>query len=170
MSKLQLRPANLDDAALLQYWHTLPHLIATLGDDDWQWQQELSQQYPWREQLIAELDGKPMGYMEIIDPALETSHYWGDCGAGLRAMDIWIGAPELLGQGYGRQMMQMALARCFTEAQVKGVLLDPMLSNTDAHRFYERLGFVNQGERHIDGDLCYVYYLSREDWLALTHN
>jgi len=121
--------------------------------------------YPWRQQIIAELDGKPMGYMEIIDPALESSHYWGDCGPDLRAMDIWIGVPELLNQGYGTQMMHMALARCFALAEVQGVLLDPLVSNYGAHRFYQRLGFVNQGQRHFGDDLCYVYYLSRKHWM-----
>ncbi|HCH24753.1 MAG TPA: GNAT family N-acetyltransferase [Oceanospirillaceae bacterium] len=165
MPKLHLRQACLADAARLTYWHTLPHLVASLGDDDWQWQQELSQVYPWRQQIMAELDGKTFGYIEIIDPARETHQYWGDCGTGLRAIDIWIGVPELLNQGYGSQMMHMALARCFAVAEVRGVLLDPLVSNDGAHRFYQRLGFVNQGERHFGDDLCYVYYLSRKDWM-----
>mgnify|MGYP003467119708 CR=1 FL=1 len=36
--------------------------------------------------------------MQIIDPALEESHYWGDIGPDLRAIDIWIGSPGDLGR------------------------------------------------------------------------
>ena len=52
-------------------------------------------------------------HIQIIDPALEESHYWGDVPENLRAIDIWIGEETDLGKGYGTQMMQLALARCF---------------------------------------------------------
>jgi len=46
------------------------------------------------------------------------------------------------------------------------VLLDPLASNTRAHRFYERLGFERVEERVFEGDDCVVYRLSRERWAA----
>ncbi len=164
MSALQFRLAELSDADMLQAWQQQPFLQQALGDDDWQWHTELSKRPAWREQLIAELDGQPIGFMEIIDPALEESHYWGACEPNLRALDIWIGIPALLGQGYGTQMMAIALARCFADKSVKGVLLDPLASNTKAHRFYEKLGFEFQTQRTFDDDVCYVYYLSRANY------
>jgi hypothetical protein len=65
---------------------------------------------PWREMLIAETDGRSVGYMEIIDPAEEEEHYWGDAAPRLRALDIWIGEESDLNRGFGAAMMRLALA------------------------------------------------------------
>ena len=67
--------------------------------------------------MIAELDGRPIGFVQIIDPAREESHYWGDAPGGLRAIDIWVGEADDLGKGYGTEIMKLALVRCFTDRQ-----------------------------------------------------
>ena len=96
---MQLRPATLDDLALLQHWDTQPHVAAIGGEDDWfDWLTELAQSPEWREQLIAEVDGRPIGIVQIIDPKLEETHYWGEIEADLRAIDIWIGEAADLGE------------------------------------------------------------------------
>ena len=164
---LSLRPATPDDLELLRYWDKQPHVIASDPDDDWAWEVELHRSPDWREQLIAELDGRPIGCIQIIDPAREESHYWGQISTNLRAIDIWIGEATDLGQGYGTQMMQLALTRCFTNLAVTAVLVDPLVSNTRAHRFYERLGFRQIEKRRFNDDECFVYRLSRHDWSCL---
>lgn len=163
---LRLRPATPADLETLRSWDEQPHVIASDPNDDWHWESELSRSPDWREQLIAELDGRPIGFVEIIDPAREEDHYWGDVPANLRAIDIWIGAATDLGQGYGTQMMQLALARCFAEPAVTAVLVDPLVSNQRAHRFYERLGFRRRDRRQFGLDDCYVYRLDRSGWQA----
>jgi aminoglycoside 6'-N-acetyltransferase len=160
---INLRPATLADLALLRHWDQQPHVIASDPDDDWAWEIELPRAPAWREQLIAELEGRPIGFVQIIDPAREESHYWGDVAAHLRAIDIWIGEATDLGQGYGTQIMQLALARCFADPTVQAVLVDPLASNTRAHRFYERLGFQRVEARQFGDDDCWVYRLSREN-------
>jgi aminoglycoside 6'-N-acetyltransferase len=160
---VSLRRATPDDLPLLRHWDEQPHVIASDPNDDWGWEVELQRRPDWREQLIAELDGRPIGYVEIIDPAREESHYWGDVPAGLRAVDIWIGEAECLGRGYGTQMMRLALRRCFAEPSVEAVLVDPLASNTRAHRFYERVGFRFVEERRFGEDDCLVYRLERAD-------
>ena len=72
---ISLRPATIDDLALLRLWDQQPHIIAAKTDEDWGWEVELARSPAWREQLIAELDGRPIGFIQIIDPALEDSHY-----------------------------------------------------------------------------------------------
>ena len=60
-------------------------------------------------------------------------------------------------------MMRLALDRCFADGRVEAVLVDPLVANVRAHRFYERLGFVRV-ERHWFGpDECFVYRLERKD-------
>ncbi|MEL6129390.1 MAG: GNAT family N-acetyltransferase [Cyanobacteria bacterium J06627_3] len=161
-----LRAAKPDDVALLRYWDQQPHIVASDPDSDWEWETELLRTPDWREQLIAELDGRPIGVIQIIDPAREDSHYWGEISANLRAIDIWIGEASELGKGYGTQMMQLALARCFAAPTVKAVLVDPLVSNVRAHRFYERLGFQKIERRWFGDDDCFVYRLNRTDWYS----
>jgi len=162
-----LRPARPDDLVHLRRWDEEEHVRDSGGDpefNDWNWEEELNRTPPWREFLIAEVEGRPIGFIQIIDPKEEESHYWGDCDAGLRAIDIWIGEEECLNRGYGTQMMRIALERCFAARSATAVLIDPMADNVRAHRFYERLGFRFVERRSFGPDDCCVYRLERADW------
>jgi aminoglycoside 6'-N-acetyltransferase len=163
MPEVTLRPATLGDLELLRHWDEQPHAVASDPDDDWGWEAELARNPPWREQLVAEVDGRPVGFLQIIDPAEEDSHYWGDAPPDLRAIDIWVGEASDLNRGYGTAMMKQAIARCFAAPEVTAILIDPLASNTAAHRFYERLGFRFVERRQFGGDDCFVYRLERDD-------
>jgi aminoglycoside 6'-N-acetyltransferase len=158
---ITLRPATINDLELVKYWDTQQHVIDCDPDDDWNWEEELAQDPEWREQLIAELNGEPLGFIQIIDPYLEESHYWGEIAENKRAIDIWIGEAKNLNKGYGTTMMKMAIDRCFKNPTVDAIMIDPLKSNIQAHRFYERLGFTFIEERQFDESLCYVYELRR---------
>ena len=158
---INLRPATPNDLELLKEWDTKQHVIDCDPDEDWDWETELNRDPAWREQLVAELDGAPIGFVQIIDPLHEETHYWGDVPPNKRAIDIWIGEESKLNQGYGTKIMQMAIDRCFREPEVDGILIDPLKVNTKAHRFYERLGFEFVAERDFNGEACYVYELRR---------
>jgi aminoglycoside 6'-N-acetyltransferase len=158
---IHLRPATIDDLDLLRQWDEEPHVVESDPNDDWGWEVELARDPDWREQLIAEIDGRSIGFIQIIDPALEDSHYWGEIEPNLRAIDIWIGAEADLGRGYGTQMMKLAISRCFADPLVTAILIDPLASNTRAHRFYERLGFRFVEPRRFGEDDCFVYRLNR---------
>jgi aminoglycoside 6'-N-acetyltransferase len=139
---MRLRPAKPSDLAFLRYWDTKPHVIAATGGvANWEWETELAHVPDGRELLIAEIDERPVGFIQIMDPARDETQYWGEAEPGIRAIDIWIGEEADLGRGYGTEMMRLTLDRCFAEPAVKAVLIDPLASNTRAHRFYERLGF-----------------------------
>jgi len=160
---LTLRPATIADLALLERWDDEPHVVAATSGADWQWRVELPRNPDWRELLIAELNGRPIGFMQIIDPAREDGHYWGEIGENLRAIDIWIGEAANLGRGYGTEMMKLALRRCFANPRVESVLIDPLASNVRAHKFHERLGFKFVERRRFGTDDCFVYRLDRGD-------
>ena len=163
-----LRPATPEDLEVLRYWDRQPQVIAGKGEDDWQWETELARKPDWREQLIAEVDGRPIGFVQIIDPAREESHYWGCISADHRAIDIWIGEKDDLGCGYGTRMMQLAIERCFAYPAVTAIVVDPLDANHRAHCFYERLGFEYVVRRCFGEDSCFVYRLARPDGPA-TH-
>ncbi|PJZ69075.1 GNAT family N-acetyltransferase [Leptospira perolatii] len=159
-----LRNAVPEDAQLLRYWDDQPHVLQSDPNDDWNWEIELGKAPSWREQLVAMLKGRPIGFIQIIDPLLEESHYWGEVQANLRAIDIWIGEPFDLGKGYGTKMMEQAIERCFADPNVTAILIDPLASNHRAHKFYERFGFQFLEVRRFNEDDCFVYRLNRTDW------
>ncbi len=162
---MKLRRATHDDVAVLSYWDSKPHVQAATGDDDVvDWGPEIDADPRWQEVLIAEQDGRPIGVVQIIDPHNEVTHYWGDVDEHLRAIDIWIGEEADLGRGLGTQMMRLALERCFEPPEVTAVLIDPLESNTRAHRFYQRLGFTPVGVQVFGTDRCLVHRLDRYQW------
>ena len=160
---MRLRQAVSADIPLLRHWDEQPHVQAS-GVEDWDWEDLLATDPDWREMLVAEENGRPVGFLQIIDPARDEDHYWGDCGPDLRAIDIWIGAIEDTGRGLGTQMMRAAFARCFADASVRAILIDPLATNTAAHRFYRRLGFAFVERRRFGGDDCFVFELTRARW------
>ena len=167
-----LRPATEADVSLLEHWDQQPHVIRATTDnpnaqtafEDVDWLKELASQDAYNQFLIAEASGRAIGVMQIIDPHHEPTHYWGEIETGLCALDIWIGEADALGKGYGTQMMAQAIAMCFADQAVTAIVIDPLTTNTDAHRFYQRLGFKPIERRTFDEDDCLVHRLDRADW------
>ncbi|RYD55854.1 MAG: GNAT family N-acetyltransferase [Sphingobacteriales bacterium] len=159
-----LRDATIDDLPWLLLWDEQEHVIASDPNDDWDWEEELKKFPVWRRQLMAEVSGRPIGFVQIIDPYYEETHYWGTVHENLRAIDIWIGDATDLGNGYGTQMMHQAIDICFEDPLVTSILIDPLHSNTNAIRFYERFGFSFIERRKFGEDDCCVYELQREYW------
>lgn len=162
---MKLRHATIEDVDVLEYWDRQPHVIAAGGAwDEFDWATELDRQVPWRDFLIAELGDRPIGVLQIIDPTAEEDHYWGDIAPGHRAIDIWIGEADCLGQGHGTAMMQAVVKRCFDDPSVHSIVIDPLATNARAIRFYERLGFVRIERRFFGEDDCVVLRLARTEW------
>jgi aminoglycoside 6'-N-acetyltransferase len=64
-----------DDVEHLERWDEDPDVAASGGGDDWPF--ELSRgEFAWRESLIAEENGRPVGFVQLIDAREEESHYW----------------------------------------------------------------------------------------------
>ena len=175
MSEVTLRFATPADIPVLERWDLEPHVISASTDNpdiekafgeenDWAENIAMHQDDVW-EHWIAEVDGRPIGAMQMCDPHLEPTHYWGDVGPNLRALDIWIGEPADRGKGYGEEMMRLGIARSFAKPEVTAILIDPLNSNPRAHKFYQRLGFVPVGRQVFNGeDDCLVHKLTRADW------
>jgi aminoglycoside 6'-N-acetyltransferase len=164
--KLILRPATFDDIPLLQAWDREPDVMDASGNDadSHDWLHELGMQSDVYRYYVAELDGRPIGAMQIIDPHLEPTHYWGEIEPNLRALDIWIGDESDRGRGHGERMMKLALGQCFANPRVTAVVIDPLHTNLRALKFYRRLGFKDVGRRLFGDDDCLVQRLERADW------
>ncbi len=68
-------------------------------------------------------------------------------------------APEVRGQGIGKQLMQALLTRCTTISGVEQIHLGVVTTNVAARHLYETLGFrtygveshaLKDGERYLD--------------------
>lgn len=171
---LSLRVATQADVPLLAEWAGRPHVAQATSDDPqaaaaWEgcdWADEVAKRdvlgADVSEIVVAELDGRPIGMVALQDAHREPTHYWGDIEPGVRALDIWIGEPDLLGRGHGTEMMRQAIARCFADPSVTAIVIDPLASNTDAIRFYRRLGFTEVGRRRFADDECLVMRLDSQ--------
>lgn len=175
---LSLRDARHADIPTLERWDLDPTVIASASDNpdavsawgeenDWAENIDLYEPDVW-EYWIAELDGRPIGCMQMCDPHLEPTHYWGDIEPNLRALDIWIGEPDARGKGYGQLMMKLGIVRSFSNPAVTAIVIDPLASNTRAHRFYQRFGFVPVERRMFGEDDTLVHKLTREDWSKIS--
>ncbi len=154
----------MDDLEVLRHWDQQEHVIASDPNDDWNWDYELPRRLDWRLQLMACIGEQAIGFIQIINPHLEETKYWGDVSNDKRAIDIWIGEAHYLNKGYGTQMMELAIRICFESKNVQSILVDPLVQNTRVHRFYERLGFEWVEERSFGMDVCHIYELHRIRW------
>lgn len=180
---LRLRPATAADIPLLRQWDREPHVMAATGndgsdDDPWDWADTMAMAAadpvrPFWWNFIAELTAaagavpRPIGFVQVVDPAREPTHYWGsDVGTDARAIDVWIGPSDCLGKGLGTAMMRLAIAWCFADPTVTHILIDPLAGNLRAIRFYRSLGFEDLGPRRFDADDCLVLRLDRSRFRA----
>src|SRR6516225_8672022 len=75
-ARIILRPMSLADVPLLALWDRQPHVMAATSDDpdqpkafgDTYWPDELALVGPDCQYLVAEIDGRPIGAMQIIAP------------------------------------------------------------------------------------------------------
>ena len=100
--------------------------------------------------------------------ASEAHSLKGAQGEELATDTAWIGPRDALNRGYGTQMMTQAIDAAFADPLVKAIVIDPLNTNTDAHRFYQRMGFEVVGRRMFDEDDCLVHRLERARWEART--
>lgn len=173
-AELVIRIATAADIPALERWDVDPDVIASTSDDPNAeqafdgavWPDEIAGNGDATCYYIVELQGRPIGAMQVIDPHLEPTHYWGEVERNLRAIDIWIGERSDRNQGHGARMMRAVIDRCFADSEVAAIVIDPLNSNRAAHRFYQRLGFRVVGRRFFEKDDCLVHRLERSDWLA----
>ena len=174
MTNLTIRPATVTDIGILYEWDDKPHVKAAVSNSgtssfDIVWEEEIGERSDGTEFFIAEVSSegssRAIGALQIINPATERTHYWGSAVPNQRAIDIWIGEEEFIGQGYGTQMMAFAINHCFEPMEVTTVLIDPLANNTRSHKFYKTLGFEFLERRQFDDESdCFVFKLTREVW------
>jgi len=154
---LAMRRATHDDIDQLCCWEHASHVAPVIGaGPGWDWENEIS--VDWQEVWIAEIGvaKRPIGVAILLDASNDPASYWGSVAPGTFAIDIWIGAPDAIRQGYGTEMMHFVIARALDAHDAHRIVIDPLSSNSAAIAFYQSLGFRKLGPRMFDGELCTV--------------
>jgi N-acetylglutamate synthase-like GNAT family acetyltransferase len=141
MSQFSIRKATQED---------LPNILELLKELDLDGDQPMPLEqarrlfqriasYPNYSVYLAESDGRPVGtYALLIMDKLEHG------GAPSGIVDSVAVSAACQGQGIGKLMMRHAQEQCRRHGAYK-LMLSSNMSRTDAHAFYEALGFERHG-------------------------
>jgi aminoglycoside 6'-N-acetyltransferase len=140
MTDYVFRRMSRADLALIQDWLVLPHVREWWGDPDEQYALVSGDLHePAMDQHIVCLGGVPFGYLQCYELTAWNTGF-GPQPQGTRGIDLFIGAPDMIGLGHGS-----ALVRHFVDDLLRNgsprVVTDPSPSNSRAIRAYERAGF-----------------------------
>ena len=168
-----LRPAERDDVPLFVRWFndyatsrtlSIRAPISTTSEEQW-YERAVENQGKDGYHFVACLleDDRPIGTVGFFDLDLVN----GSAGLGLS-----IGAAADRGRGHGTDMLKALLAFGFASLRLERIELDCYDFNPDAHRLYQRVGFVDEGvARHRifrEGRYADLYKMSMlaDEWRA----
>jgi aminoglycoside 6'-N-acetyltransferase len=163
---IALRLATHTDNPLLDAWDAEPVIAASDPIDDGDWAQTLAE--VGLENLMAELDRRPIGFIQIIDLGRDAARSWGPSQPGFMAIDIWIGDADMRGHGHGRAMMALAINQCSSDSAIHTILIDPVVAKTDAIAFCAEMGFSPRETRRFGDDECLIMRIEHSAKEAAT--
>ena len=145
-SAIDFRILTDADLSLIEGWLAQPHVRRWWSPPD-EALAEIKQIAgdPAFECFIVGLDGREVGYLQSYDPHVWSDHPFADRPRGSCGLDMFIGEPDMVGQGYGTRIVQAFVARLFA-AGVPEALIDPHPDNAAAIKAYAKAGFVAYGE------------------------
>ena len=140
-ARYQFRPARHADLPLLRRWLQTPEVVRWWGDPAEQEQllvQGLDQAgvAMW----IVSFAGRPFAYAQDYDVHAWPQPHLAALPMGARAIDAFIGEPQMIGQGHGAAFLR-SLALDLLQAGAPLVAIDPAVQNARARAAYRRAGF-----------------------------
>ena len=97
------------------------------------------------------LHGRPVGYLQCFNLAMDTGRTFPLERRATRGIDLFIGEPAYLGQGHGAAFLRLVAERLLAQPDVKRVIGDPEPANRRSRRAFEKAGFRDSGERAVPG-------------------
>jgi aminoglycoside 6'-N-acetyltransferase len=137
------RPAQRSDLPMLRQWLQAPEVVRWWGDPDEQaalLEADLSE--PLMAMRIVSLDSRPFAYAQHYDVGSWPQRQFSHLPAGSRAIDAFIGLPDMIGHGHGAAFLRH-LAQQLIDAGTPLVAIDPDAGNLRARRAYASAGFVD---------------------------
>jgi aminoglycoside 6'-N-acetyltransferase len=136
------RLATARDLPMLGRWLRTPDVVRWWGDPVEQYALlEADLNEPAMVMRIASHRGRPFAYAQDYPVDSWPQPHFAGLPPGARAIDAFIGVPEMLGAGHGSALLGR-LARQLIANGAPLVAIDPDPANLRARRAYARAGFV----------------------------
>lgn len=135
------RPADPADMPLLQRWLRTPEVLRWWGDA--QEQEALLREdfdQPAMVMRIVSFRGRPFAYAQDYEVHVWPQPHLAHLPQGARAIDSFIGEPDMIGRGHGSAYLRR-LAELLRQEGAPVVAIDPDCNNWRARRAYARAGF-----------------------------
>ena len=133
------RKITLADEPLFKQWLSQPHIGGWWKDGDTEWALVVADiDSPHIDMRIACADDHPIGFIQDYN-----AHHWGmpqyaSFPKDARAIDMFLGDPDYLGQGHAAGFIRARLDDLKTYG---AIVIDPDPANTAAIRAYTSAGF-----------------------------
>jgi aminoglycoside 6'-N-acetyltransferase len=141
MDRYSLRPVSADDLPMLRRWLESAEPRRWWGDPDFELaliKEDLGN--PLMRMRIVSLDGRPFAYVQDHDIGAWPQDHLARFPARTRAVDTFIGEPDLIGRGHGSAYLRL-IARQLLAEGAPCVVVDPDPDNLRARRAYAKAGF-----------------------------
>jgi len=138
------RPAAASDLPMLRRWLRAPEVVRWWGDPDEQaalLQGDLNE--PLMVMRIVSFRDRPFAYAQDYDVGSWPQAQFAHLPAGSRAVDAFIGEPDMLGRGHGAAFLRRLAERLISEG-APIVAIDPDVANLRARHAYANAGFVEE--------------------------
>lgn len=143
LSGYQITPARTQDLALVRGWRAQPHVRRWWGDPGAEPEAEKLRDARIGMFIVA-LAGRPFAFIQDYDVHGWAPHHFDFLPPGSRGIDLFIGEPDLLGQGHGPRFLRQFVDALFARgAPAAGI--DPHPENPVAIRAFEKAGFIKAG-------------------------
>jgi aminoglycoside 6'-N-acetyltransferase len=136
------RPATANDLPMLRRWLSTPEAVRWWGDPAREaalLEEDLNE--PAMAMRIVSFDGRSFAYAQDYDVRSWPQPHLSRFPAGSRAIDAFIGKPDMIGCGHGSAFLRL-LAKRLLESGAPEVVIDPAADNIRARHAYARAGFV----------------------------
>lgn len=161
MGRYTLRPASANDLPMLRRWLRTPEAMRWWGDPDAQYallEEDLANPLMQMRivslgarsigrQAVAQENLRPFAYVQDYDVGSWPQAHLAHLPRGTRAVDTFIGEPDMVGQGHGSAFLRL-VAQQLIAAGAPCVVIDPDPDNGRALRAYAKAGFVE--DRRVD--------------------
>jgi aminoglycoside 6'-N-acetyltransferase len=140
-SQYSFRPVTHADLQLLRGWLRTPEVERWWGNPAEEFallQEDLAE--PRMTMRLVCFDGRPFAYVQDYEVHSWPQQHLAGLPAGTRAVDAFIGEPDMLGVGHGGRFLRL-LAERLKDEGAPNVVIDPDVTNLRARRAYEKALF-----------------------------
>jgi aminoglycoside 6'-N-acetyltransferase len=163
-SAYAFRPAARQDLPLLQHWLRTPEVVRWWGNAEEQavlLRDDMDE--PRMVMRIVSFEGRPFAYAQDYAVHVWPRPHFAHLPPGSRAIDSFIGEPDMIGRGHGSTYLKLLAERLRAEGAPVGAI-DPDVVNLRARQAYEKAGFrgdtvVESGEGPA---ILMIFDLTRE--------